>query len=105
MRRSTIKISWIIVFLAYGNLSVCAQTDYPRVEVFGGYSYAHIQGAPLLQSHLIREDSHANGWAFAVSGNFHKNFAELSQIFDREIQGFPWKAQLTSTQPRKAIGG
>jgi len=30
---------------------------------------------------------------------------ELSQIFDQETQGFPWKAQLTSTQPRETIWG
>jgi hypothetical protein len=37
--------------------------DYPKAEIFGGYQYTHLEGG-----------FNANGWNFAVNGNFNESF-------------------------------
>lgn len=41
-----------------------AQGDYPRVEIFGGYSY--------LRTDLLFEESIPKGWNASVTGNLHR---------------------------------
>ena len=40
--------------------------DYPKVEVFGGFSWIEIDG-------VGGEDERFNGWQASISGNFHEN--------------------------------
>jgi len=37
--------------------------DYPKAEIFGGYQYTHLEGG-----------INANGWNFALNGNFNESF-------------------------------
>ena len=50
-------------------ISLAAQ-EYPRAEVFGGYSYLNIDTNNSLSSRQS-----ANGWEASVSGNFTRIFA------------------------------
>ena len=64
MRRVSLLIAAILI-LASG---LQAQESYPRVEVFGGYSYGNIDGTGLIGREV------AHGWAASISRNLHKNF-------------------------------
>jgi len=55
-------------------LSAQAQTEYPRVEIFGGYSYASIERGGSVP----RESAH--GWAANASVNFHKYFGATADF-------------------------
>ena len=67
MRRVSLLIAAILI-LASG---LQAQEGYPRVEVFGGYSYAGLD-ATGFRGFANREVAH--GWAASITGNLHKNF-------------------------------
>ena len=67
MRRFPFLIAGVLI-LASG---LQAQEGYPRVEVFGGYSYAGLD-ATGFRGFANREVAH--GWAASVSRNLHKNF-------------------------------
>src|SRR5450759_633624 len=62
-----IRAFLLLCLFAFG-IAAFAQ-DYPRAEVFGGYSYVNIDTNGLT----LRQN--ANGWEAAVSGNFNKWFA------------------------------
>src|ERR1700756_1872152 len=52
---------------------MAAEADYPKGEFFGGYQYSHLEGGV-----------NANGFAFAVNGNFNDYFgitADLGSSF------------------------
>ena len=67
MRRVALLIAAGLI-LATG---IQAQESYPRVEVFGGYSYAGLD-ATGFRGFANREVAH--GWAASISRNLHKNF-------------------------------
>jgi len=52
-----------VLFFATACLNAAAQRSSSRVELFGGYQYAHLDGGPNL-----------NGWNLAVTGNFNNSF-------------------------------
>lgn len=52
-------------------LSAQAQTEYPRVELFGGHSYAAVDKRALAFSDARQS---ASGWETSVSVNFNKHF-------------------------------
>lgn len=61
------------LILAFGATSF-AQSDFPSVEVFGGYSYANIDRAGWVSRR------NANGWGTSLSGNFHRNFGFTADL-------------------------
>jgi hypothetical protein len=67
-KKSTVVL--FVGFILLAGLPLWAQEEYPKVEVFGGYSYANIDR--ILSFSRGRENGH--GWGASVSGNFHKNF-------------------------------
>lgn len=46
-----------------------AAADYPKAELFGGYQYTHLEGGV-----------NANGWNFAVTGNFSDSFGITADL-------------------------
>jgi hypothetical protein len=70
------------VFLLFCVLaSVGLGQDFPKAEVYGGYSYVNIDTNGLTSR------QNANGWEAAVSGNFNKWFA-----VEGDVSGYydPW---------------
>ena len=63
-----------VLLVTWGFLSVptSAQDNAPKVEIFGGYSYANIDNDSIPSRLSFRENAH--GWGASLSGNFHKNF-------------------------------
>jgi len=57
------KLGMVVLFVVGSLLSAAAQQSGGKAEVFGGYQYARPDGGPNL-----------NGWNFAATGNFNKNF-------------------------------
>jgi opacity protein-like surface antigen len=57
----------LLCLFAFGT-AVFAQ-DYPRAEVFGGYSFVNIDTNGLTSRQNL------NGWEASVSGNFNKQYA------------------------------
>jgi hypothetical protein len=64
MMREVSVFSILVLFLLTTNTAFCQ--DYPKAEVYGGYSYVNIDTNDLS----ARQS--ANGWEASVSGNFNK---------------------------------
>lgn len=62
------KLIAVGCFLALFSLSAMA-ADYPKAEVFGGYQYTRLEGGV-----------NANGFNFAVNGNFNEWFGITADI-------------------------
>ena len=79
------KVVFLFAAFLLATIPARAQSDYPKAEVFGGYSYfsADINinnpfdtgGNPFFQQ---REGFH--GGAFSVAGNFSKNFGAVADF-------------------------
>ncbi len=67
------KKPWLIavISLLFSSIPALAQ-DYPRVELFGGYS--------ALVAGDIDNLSHANGIALDFAGNLHRNFGLVAEF-------------------------
>ncbi len=68
------KTTWItfamlIAFIMLVGLPVQAQEDFPRSEIFGGYSYASVDST---LRNVDRKNAH--GWALSLNGNVNKFF-------------------------------
>jgi hypothetical protein len=62
-------LAFFVLLLFFGGVPVHAQDDPPKVEVFGGYSYANLDlFAPFGQR------NNAHGWGANVALNFGKRF-------------------------------
>lgn len=61
-----IALVFVIAVPLWSQTSASAR-DYPRSELFGGFSYYNLDG----QNIIPRENAY--GWAAGISGNFHKN--------------------------------
>ena len=57
------KLAMFVLFATTSLVNAGAQRSSSRVELFGGYQYAHLDGGPNL-----------NGWNLAVTGNFNNSF-------------------------------
>lgn len=68
MRRFTLLVGLIVIV----GLPALAQ-DYPRAEIFGAFSYLHVD--PVVAPREI-----AFGWQASVSGNFHKNLGLVADF-------------------------
>ncbi len=68
------KVLGLGILLALCSLpALAAEPDYPKGELFGGYQYSHLEGGV-----------NANGFDFAVNGNFNSTFgitADLGSSF------------------------
>ncbi len=90
------------LFLLAGSLCLLAvpalaQDDYPRVEIFGGYSY--------LRTDKIFETSIPKGWNASIAGNFHRNIgleADFSGHYGNEL-GFNHSNHLFLFGPKVAV--
>jgi opacity protein-like surface antigen len=60
------KLFFLLAGVFLAAVPAAAQNDYPRVEVFGGYSF--------MRTDLILEKENAHGWNASVAGNLHRNF-------------------------------
>lgn len=65
------KFVLVVGLIVFVGLSAQAQNDYPKVELFTGYSYANTD-LPHFTSVVPR--MHAHGWALSISGNLRKYF-------------------------------
>jgi opacity protein-like surface antigen len=61
-----------LLCVAMGGLAIAQ--DYPRAEVYGGYSYVNID------TNGLSDRQNANGWEASVSGNFNKWFAAEADV-------------------------
>lgn len=69
------KVAMVGCFLVLCAISAAA-ANYPKAELFGGYQFTHLEGGP-----------NANGWNFAVNGNFSDSFgitADLASAYATE---------------------
>lgn len=67
------RFALLAVLVLAAALPAQAQTEYPRVEVFGGYSYASIEpGFPKSFDTFSHQNAH--GWAASLSVNLHNHF-------------------------------
>jgi len=62
------KFTLLLCFLISVSFAAMA-AEYPKAEVFGGYQYTHLEGS-----------SNANGFDFAVNGNFNQFFGITADI-------------------------
>jgi hypothetical protein len=56
------KVGLLLVLAALFAIPLSAQNDYPKAEVFGGFSFLRCCGGENLA-----------GWQGSVAGNFHRN--------------------------------
>jgi len=70
------KLIAIAFFLALFSFSAMA-ADYPKAEIFGGYQFTHLEGS-----------GSANGFNFAVYGNFNDHFGIAFDIGHEYITQF-----------------
>jgi hypothetical protein len=59
------KVGLLLFLTALLAVPAMGQNEYPKAEVFGGFSYANVD--------LVGVRENALGWQAAVGGNFHKN--------------------------------
>lgn len=57
--RKFIAVGCVVGLLAMSAVAA----DYPKAELFGGYQFTHLEGGV-----------NANGWNFALNGNFSESF-------------------------------
>ena len=58
------KIAWVGLIVGLFSLAaLAAEKDYPKVEVYGGFQYSHLEGGV-----------NANGFNFGATGNFSSSF-------------------------------
>ena len=58
-----------ILFSLCSLAAMAAEADYPKGELFGGYQYSHLEGGV-----------NANGFDFAVNGNFNNYFGMTADL-------------------------
>src|SRR5713101_53991 len=63
---------WIFLLLCLWGTAFAQ--DYPKAEIFGGYSYLNIDTNGLTSRQS------ANGWEAALSGNFNRWFAAEADV-------------------------
>lgn len=73
------RFGLMVVLALTAALSAQAQAEYPRVEVFGGYSYVNIDNIGF--GFVSRESAH--GWAASASVNFHKHFGATADFAEQ----------------------
>ncbi|MCI0628126.1 MAG: porin family protein [Acidobacteria bacterium] len=92
MRRLVFASMMFLVFA----LPLSAQDDYPKVEVFGGYSYANLD--------LSGNRDSAHGWHASITGNPHKNFGLEGDVSGHygSLFGSDYQSYLLMVGPRVA---
>jgi hypothetical protein len=74
------------LYVVVGRLAIAQ--DYPKAEVYGGYSYINID------TNGLSSRQNANGWEASVSGNFNKWLAVEADVsgyyktYSVNVQGF-----------------
>lgn len=61
------KFLWFVVSIMFMVVPAAAQDDYPKAELFGGYSYINLDAGGFS------DRGHAHGWGASLSGNFSKH--------------------------------
>lgn len=94
------KIGLLLVLTALLAVPASAQNDYPKAEVFGGFSYVRSGGANFP------------GWAASVAGNFHRNVGVVGDFtgFYKSVDvGLPEKVRASAYEfmfgPRVSVRG
>ena len=71
------KIAWVGLIVGLFTLAaLAAEKNYPKVEVYGGYQYSHLESGV-----------NANGFNFGATGNFNSSFgitADLGSSFSTQ---------------------
>lgn len=71
------KLLLLVALIAIVGQTAPAQINYPKAELFLGYSYgnadSNVGGRPGPRPH-------ANGWAGSLSGNLHKNLGFTADV-------------------------
>jgi hypothetical protein len=66
------KVGLLLLLTALLAVPAMGQDEYPKAEVFGGFSY--------LNADLYVERLNAMGWQASVAGNFHKNIGIVADF-------------------------
>ncbi len=74
------------LFLLSSSLAWGQEADYPKVEVFGGFSWLEIDADG-------REDERLYGWQASISGNFHENIGIVFDVGGRYKSAFDISTQ------------
>ena len=94
------KFALLVGLIVFAGLPAQGQNDYPKVELFAGYSCANLEGTG--DTFAAREPAH--GWAVSISVNFHKYFGLIADFAGQYGDGdIPrgWPAIVPSPPPTR----
>lgn len=78
------RFALLLGLMVFVGVPAWAQNDYPKVELFAGYSYANTD-LPRFVNRVPR--MHGHGWTLSISGNFHKYFGLSGDFAGQYGQG------------------
>ena len=85
----------VLLLVAFAVPQLQGQDKYPKGEIFGGYSFSHIQ------DYTNSTDANLNGWGASVTGNFTRHIgltADFSGTYGSETV-FPVCVAIFPTPP------